>query len=121
MSDKTFLQNSQPNHQDQLRQYTLTMYGLYAVSIIVGFFSIIAIAMNYIKRNDAKDTWLASHFEWQLKTFWITFIGSVIGILLFSLLIGIPILFAVWIWFIYRIMKGLVVFMDNKPIGNGCF
>jgi len=30
-------------------------------------------------------------------------------------------LFAVSIWFIYRIVKGLVVFMDNKPIGDGWF
>ena len=100
---------------------TLIAYGLYAASIFVGLTSIAAVIMNYMKRNEVQGTWLASHFEWQIKTFWFTLIGAVIGFVLSFVLIGIPILFAVSIWFIYRIVKGLVVFMDNKPIGDGWF
>ena len=121
MNDKTFLNDIQQNNQDQLRQYTLIAYGLYAASIFVGLTSIAAVIMNYMKRNEVQGTWLASHFEWQIKTFWFTLIGAVIGFVLSFVLIGIPILFAVSIWFIYRIVKGLVVFMDNKPIGDGWF
>jgi uncharacterized membrane protein len=121
MNDNTFSKEIQPNNQDQLRQYTLIAYGLYAASIFVGLTSIAAVIMNYMKRNEVQGTWLASHFEWQIKTFWFTLIGAVIGFILSFVLIGIPILFAVSIWFIYRIVKGLVVFMDNKPIGDGWF
>ncbi|ENX42629.1 MULTISPECIES: DUF4870 family protein [unclassified Acinetobacter] len=121
MNDKIFLENTPSEKQDQLRQYTLIIYGLYALSIIVGLTSIAAIIMNYMKREEVQGTWLASHFEWQIKTFWVTLIIAVIGLVLSFVLIGIPILFAVSIWFIYRIVKGLVVFMDNKPISDGWF
>lgn len=121
MNDKTFLEDTSPNKQDQLRQYTLIAYGLYAASIFVGLTSIAAVIMNYIKRDEVKGTWLESHFEWQIKTFWITLIAGLIGFVLTFVLIGIPVLLAASIWFIYRIVKGLVVFMDNKPIGDGWF
>lgn len=121
MNDKTFLESTSPNKQDQLRQYTLIAYGLYAASIFVGLTSIAAVIMNYIKRDEVKGTWLESHFEWQIKTFWITLIAGLIGFVLTFVLIGIPVLLAASIWFIYRIVKGLVVFMDNKPIGDGWF
>ncbi|NIE95763.1 hypothetical protein NDN11_03815 [Acinetobacter sp. C26M] len=121
MNDKIFLENTPPERQDQLRQYTLIIYVLYAVSIFVGLTSIAAIIMNYMKRDEVQGTWLASHFEWQIKTFWVTFITAIIGFILSFVLIGIPILFAISIWFIYRIVKGLVLFMDNKAIGDGWF
>lgn len=122
MSDNNFSQNIQPpSNQDQLRQYTLIIYVLYAASILVGLTSIAAIIMNYIKRDEVQGTWLASHFEWQIKTFWVTLIGAIIGFVLSFILIGVPILLAITIWFIYRIVKGLIVFVDNKPIGDGWF
>ena len=106
---------------DQLKQYNLITYILYIVGFFVGVTPIIAIIMNYLKRAEMRGTWLESHVNWQIKTFWFTLIGAVIGFVLSFVLIGIPILFAVSIWFIYRIVKGLVVFMDNKPIGDGWF
>ena len=47
-----------------------------------GIPSIIAVIMNYVKRDDVRGTWLDSHFSWQLRTFWfaalwIVVIGSV--------------------------------------------
>lgn len=120
MNDKIFLNDIQPNNQDQLRQYTLIAYGLYAASIFVGLTSIAAVIMNYMKRNEVQGTWLASHFEWQIKTFWFTLIGAVIGFVLSFVLIGIPILFAVSIWFIYRIVKVLwCLWIINQSVMDG--
>ncbi|GAA5007902.1 membrane protein [Acinetobacter puyangensis] len=108
------------NHES-LRQYTLVIYILYALSIVVGITSIVAIIMNYIKREEVQETWLQSHFDWQIKTFWYTLLGGIIGFVLMLILIGYLVVFVVSVWFIYRIVKGLVVFLDNKPIGNGWF
>ena len=33
-------------------------------SFIFGWPSIIAVVINYVKRHDAKGTWLESHFQW---------------------------------------------------------
>ncbi|MCH4248965.1 DUF4870 family protein [Acinetobacter populi] len=109
------------SNNESLRQYTLVIYILYAISILVGITSIVAIIMNYIKREEVQGTWLQSHFDWQIKTFWYTLLGCIIGFVLMLILIGYLVLAAVSIWFIYRIVKGLIVFLDNKPIGNGWF
>jgi uncharacterized membrane protein len=64
--------------------YVHVMYALHALSglmgvtsgaTIVGAFvfglpSIIAIIMNYVRRDSVRGSWLESHFLWQSRTFW---------------------------------------------------
>ncbi len=50
--------------------------GAFGASTVIGAFvfgwpSIIAVIINYVKRGDARGTWLESHFRWQIRTFWI--------------------------------------------------
>src|SRR5438445_10514887 len=57
-----------------LRAVSLIM-GIIGVATIVGAFltgwpSIIAVILNYVKRSEARGTWLESHFRWQIRTFW---------------------------------------------------
>ena len=121
MSENNFSNNTSEIVVDQLRQYTLITYILYALSVFIGLTSIAAIVMNYIKRGEVKGTWLESHFDWQIKTFWVSFVVAIIGWILSFVLIGIPILLAIAIWYIYRIVKGMIFFFDRKPIGQGWF
>ena len=44
-------------------------------SFIFGWPSIIAVIINYVKRSDARGTWLESHFDWQITTFWVAVRG----------------------------------------------
>ena len=49
--------------------------GAFGASTVVGSFlfgwpSIIAVIINYVKRSEARGTWLESHFTWQIRTFW---------------------------------------------------
>src|ERR1044071_820487 len=39
-------------------------------SFIFGWASIIAVIINYVRRNEARGTWLEPHFAWQISTFW---------------------------------------------------
>jgi uncharacterized membrane protein len=39
------------------------------ISFIFGWPSIIAVIINYVKRSEARGTWLESHFTWQIRTF----------------------------------------------------
>ena len=39
-------------------------------SFLFGWPSIIALIVNYIHRGDARGSWLESHFDWQIRTFW---------------------------------------------------
>ena len=93
-------------------------------SFIFGWPSIIAVIINYVKRNDAQGTWLESHFEWQIRTFWYALLASIliatVGALLVIVLVG----FAIWaigffvlgIWAIYRIAEGWMRLNDRRAI-----
>lgn len=83
-------------------------------SFLFGWPSIAAVVLNYALRSEAKGTFVASHFTWQIQTFWSaaiwTLLVAIIGMLLAWLLIG----FAIWtigfmvmgIWVGYRIIRG---------------
>ena len=63
---------------DSARKIAAICYALYAVSFLVGITAIAAIILNYIKREDARGTWVDSHYRWQIRTFWITLVGTLV-------------------------------------------
>src|SRR5579863_9913589 len=80
-----------------LIEYTHWIYGLQALSVAIRFAfglpSIIAVIMNYARRSAVRGTWLESHFRWQIRTFWYSwlwiFVTSILAIPLLIVLIGI--------------------------------
>ncbi|QOW52323.1 MULTISPECIES: hypothetical protein [Acinetobacter] len=101
---------------DQLKQYNLITYILYIVGFFVGVTLIIAIIMNYLKRAEMRGTWLESHVNWQIKTFWVTLIAYLVGAVLTTILIGFIVLLLAFIWHIYRLVKGLMALNNNQPV-----
>jgi len=122
-----------------LISYTHWMYALHALAAVIGIStaafiatafvfsipSIIAVIMNYVKRNDARGTWLDSHFSWQLRTFWwaalwvvavsvISFpLILVLGLGLITMWIGISL---VGLWILYRVIRGWLALKDRRAI-----
>jgi uncharacterized membrane protein len=99
--------------------------GVAGAATIVGSFvgsvpSIIAVILNYVKRGDARGTWVESHYRWQIRTFWFALLWFVIGWLLIFTIIGIvvgwPILAALTVWLIYRIARGWLRLRDRRPM-----
>lgn len=121
-----------------LVSYTHWMYGLHAASAVIGILtsqfvataflfgipSIIAVVMNYIRRGDARGTFLESHFTWQLRTFWFAALWVALALLLSIPLMIVLIGFAtfwlavviVGIWVIYRVARGWLRLKDGQPI-----
>jgi uncharacterized membrane protein len=116
--------------------WTTFIYGLHAFSLLTGILgtatvigafltgwpSIIAVILNYVKRGEARGTWLDSHFRWQIRTFWygLLWVGLCALFVLFTLGIG---LIFVWlplvivtIWFIYRIVRGWSRLSSRLPM-----
>jgi uncharacterized membrane protein len=91
---------------------------------LLTFLGIAGVIVCYVKRDEARTTWVASHLTWLIRTFWWSFlwdlIGGVILLTLGLLLIGIPIAFGIWlvtaIWVIYRVVRGYLLFKDSKAI-----
>jgi uncharacterized membrane protein len=99
-----------------LKTLTHVIYGLYALSLFSGVTAIVAIVLDYIKLDDARGTWLESHFTWQIRTFWWGLFWFVLGGLTWIILIGWIILGVAFVWFIYRIAKGWLNLNDGKPM-----
>jgi uncharacterized membrane protein len=112
------------------------VYALHALSLLIGITtaatiigafvfgvpSIIAVVINYLKKDEARGTFLESHFRWQIRTFWFSLLWCVIAALLFVTIVGIPlaliVVFAAGIWAIYRIARGWLALRDRKPMYN---
>ncbi len=127
--------------QRALITYNHITYLLYVISYLTaGLLWIVPIAMNYGKRHDAEGTWLATHFDWQIKTFWYSIVWFVIGLVIAVVAVGglgisvmadsnnlaigsalftglgiLIILFTV-IWHLYRIARGWIALSDKRPV-----
>jgi uncharacterized membrane protein len=93
-------------------------------AFVFGIPSIIAVIMNYIRRDDARGTYLESHFSWQLRTFWYAlFWLLVIGVVSAPLMVilvgfatfGLGILI-VGIWIVYRVVRGWLRLRDGRAV-----
>lgn len=98
---------------------TAVIYGLYAASFFFGITGIIAIMINYIKKNDVVGTYLESHYQWQIGTFWKGLINVLIGfVMIFSGWWGTGMFLIIFsgIFIIFRIVKGWLRLNDEKPM-----
>ena len=100
-----------------LKTLTLVVYALQVLSVFVGITAIVGVIINYIKREDAAGTLYASHFDWQIRTFWWGLIWSIVGfVLLFAFGLGLLVWFVAGIWALYRVIKGFIKLNDNQPV-----
>ena len=134
MTDATVVRDTDPSLITTLHvTYALHALGLaigaFGTATVVGAFifgwpSIIAVIINYVKRGDARGTWLESHFDWQIRTFWYAAIWALLVFLLGLLLVIVVVGFAIWavglfalgIWAIYRIALGWSRLNGRRPI-----
>jgi len=116
--------------------WTNVIYGLHALSLatgilgaasvvgafLIGWPSIIAVILNYVKRSEVRGTWLESHFRWQIRTFWFGALWVVLcgAFVVFTLGVG---LLLVWLplgvvalWFIYRVARGWMALSNRRPM-----
>jgi uncharacterized membrane protein len=120
----------------KLVNWTTLIYALHAFSIVTGILgtatvigafltgwpSIVAVILNYVKRSEARGTWLESHFRWQIRTFWFGALWVVLCGLLVVLTLGVGVII-VWIplgivtvWFVYRIARGWMRLGSRTPM-----
>jgi uncharacterized membrane protein len=123
---------------ESLVTYTHIIYALHALSALIGLTSsatiigsfifglpsIVAVIMNYARQNAVKGTFLESHFNWQIRTFWYgAALGAVVAVvsaLLFIVIIGVLTWFIglalVGLWLIYRVARGWLSLKDRRAM-----
>ena len=125
---------------DSLVRTTHIVYALHALGLAIGAFgaasvvgsflfgwpSIIAVIINYVKRGDARGTWLESHFSWQIRTFWyalliaaLVFVASVpLMLVLVGFVTAAVGVFLIGLWIVYRVIRGWLALRDGQPVGG---
>ena len=125
-------------YETSLVSWTHLIYALHAFSLLTGIIttatvvgafltgwpSLIAVVLNYVRRNEVRGTWLESHFRWQLRTFWWAFGWMVLAFIVFGplvlIFIGYPLLvlstLAVGLWAAWRIGRGWMALRDGRPM-----
>lgn len=119
-----------------LFNWTQAIYALHALSLLTGILgaativgafligwpSIIAVILNYVKRSEVRGTWLESHFRWQIRTFWYGLLWVALCIIFVVMTLGIGLLI-VWLpigivslWFVYRVGRGWLALRDGRTM-----
>ena len=100
-----------------LKKLAATVYLCQALTfMLAGLPLLLGVVINFYKRSDAQGTWLESHFDWQIKTVWITLAGFAVSGLTLEIGIGFFTLIATVVLLVYRIVIGWYALNDDKPV-----
>ena len=89
-------------------------------TFLTGWPSILAVVLNYLKRRDVRGTYLASHFRWQIRTFWFAALWIFLALLFVLTILGLPIAWLILVgtglWVLYRIARGWLALLDERGV-----
>lgn len=103
--------------EEQGEKQALIVYALYLFSFIVGISPLIGVVIAYLYRRGAPD-WLRTHYQFQIRTFWLVLLAVVIGAMLAAAFIGWLIILAAAAWLILRCVVGIKRLGERRPIDN---
>lgn len=80
---------------------------------------VIALVIDLVKKPEAEGTWQASHFSWRIRSVLWAGVLYVVTLPLFFLLYlpGAIAWLVISIWFLYRIVRGMVDMNASRPVG----
>ena len=99
------------------RGLALAVYILYLAGFLTVVTALVGVIIAHVKASSASEA-ISSHFRFQIRTFWIGLLYLMVGSLLFYFLIGIAVLIWWFIWTIIRVIKGIILLNDGKPIAR---
>lgn len=93
------------------------LYGLHTLAWFSGgVFAVIALIVNYIRRADESDPLYIDHHSYMIRTFWWTLLWLVLLSPLWLLLMlpGVVAYGIVWLWYLYRCVRGWMRFNSDR-------
>lgn len=93
------------------------IYILYLVGFIIGLTVLVGVIFAYLNRGKSQN-WVDSHYTFQIRTFWIAFLFSLLSIVLMFVGIGFLMILVVAVWTIIRCVKGLQACSRGEAIQN---
>ncbi|HUO99381.1 MAG TPA: hypothetical protein VMU01_11975 [Rhizomicrobium sp.] len=102
--------------QDNGRIMAIVSYVLFLVGWpTLHLATVAAVIIAYVQRGDVRGTVWESHFEAIISTFWISLVIGAVAVPLCFVIVGIPLMIGLIVWFLYRTIRGLVHAIDTRP------
>ncbi|MDZ7786612.1 MAG: hypothetical protein U5K73_00225 [Halofilum sp. (in: g-proteobacteria)] len=121
MSDTDTAPSDRSDHR-----LTALLYLLHLLGAMTGLTAVAGVAINYAKRASVADSLYASHFDWQIRTFWWAFGVTLAGAALIGLAetlarpllgaAGALVILVTVVWFVYRQLKGYMWLTAGEPV-----
>jgi|GEM_PF-86346 len=92
------------------------VYGLYALGFFIGISWVVGAVIAHSKRDETDEHWLNSHFQWQIRTFWIGLAGVALSVPLMLVWVGFLLILVPTFWAVYRVVRGWLLLAEGKPI-----
>lgn len=117
MNNETHPQPPAEHHEKADTTMAMVVYGLYLASFVLGFTGLVGLVIAYVYKGNGPQ-WIDEHYRYQIRTFWIGLLYGFVSALLAFVMIGIPLMFAVAIWMIVRIIKGFKGLQEQRAPSN---
>jgi uncharacterized membrane protein len=95
----------------------LIVYVLYFAAYFTGITAVVGVIVAHLQVGRG-DSFLDTHYRFQIRTFWIGVLYLVVGTVLTFILIGFLVLAWWFIWSLVRNVKGVLALNQNQPISN---
>lgn len=104
------------------------IYGLQVLSFLYFIPGIVGLILGYAKRGDARGTFLESHFDWQIATFWkslwwafgllfaVLFVAIVLEQVVLATTLAYVLGLGITVWYLWRVIRGALALNDNRAI-----
>lgn len=128
MSDVTDVEDNNPAKAESLRTVGWISYVLHLIvavgAVVPGAqpgvaLLLVALVIDLVKKHEAAGTWQASHFSWRIRTvLWAGVLYLVTAPLFLLLLLpGMIAWMLISVWFLYRIIRGMVAMNAGRAVG----
>ncbi len=101
---------------DNERQVLTVVYVLHAVALVNGITAIIAVIISHLRVNETRSAFIRSHHLWLIRSFWWALLWSILCGALVWAGIGLLGLAVLAIWWIYRVVRGLMAYSRRESM-----
>ncbi|MDM4770005.1 hypothetical protein [Solimonas sp. SE-A11] len=105
---------------EQERSTLLVAYILHIVAPFTFWTAaIVGVIIDHIKINETSNEFIRSHHRWLIHPFWWGLLWLVVATILMWVLVGFVVYLVVAIWWLYRVVRGVLSFMEKRPMPVG--
>ncbi|MBR7889138.1 hypothetical protein J9B83_09310 [Marinomonas sp. A79] len=104
----------QSPREDNAKSNVVVAYVCMLLGIFTGVFWLIGAIWAMVKINEARGTLYEDHYVNIISTFWWGIFLTVVGLVLALFFVGYFVLLGVWLWSIFRMVKGIARATSNQ-------